>query len=174
MVKYLNAWHTIDMNVENIKEEILNTFEFIAKPKQGAFVAHRDNCSECQYLREAMDSYNEMELPPQALRYLHTELSCLSAVGFQWVFPSYLRYCVSDVAILYREDHLETEFLIYHLSPELKFQSDLIRKLSILESNQINCLISFIEWCQGCEWWAEYCPDNLSKAHDFLMTMRKP
>ena len=161
------------MNIENIREEIGNAFNFVAKPAHGAFLVRRDNRYDCQHVKEALDSYNEMELPPQALRHLHSDLSCLSPKGFRWALPSYLRYCVSDPALLYRDELVETEFLIYHLSHELEYQAEVTQQLSVLNSQQIDCLISFVDWCKEGDW-GEYYSDHLTKAHDFLVTLRKP
>lgn len=161
------------MKIENLREEIENAFNFVAKPAHGVFLVRRDNRYDCQYVTDALDAYNEMELPPQALRYLHSDLFCLSPIGFRWVLPSYLRYCVSDTAILYRDELLETEFLIYHLSHDSQYQAEVMQQLAIMNSQQIDCLISFVGWCKEGDW-GEYYSDHLAKAHAFLITLRKP
>jgi hypothetical protein len=111
-----------------------------------------------------MEKYGK-EIPKEGLRWLHNELSCLSSKGMQWVLPSLLRYCV-QVNDTY--DGLETEFLIYHFSPELKYQKDAIRQLSELTKNQISCLADFIEWCKCHEHWSSYCDEELQRAAVFL------
>jgi len=160
------------MKIESLRDEIENAFNFVAKPEHGAFLVRPDNRYECQHVTEALDSYNEMELPPQALRHLHSDLSCLSPIGFRWALPSYLRCCVSDVALRYRDEFVETEFLIYHFSHGSEYQAEVIKQLAILNSQQIECLISFIGWCKEGEWGDCY-SDHLTKAHDFLVTMKK-
>lgn len=63
---------------------------------------------------------------------------------------------------------LETEFLIYHLSPDLKYQKDIIRQLSAFNKAQIGCLLNFIAWCKHHEHWSNYCGEELERAAEFL------
>ncbi len=79
--------------------------------------------------------------------------------------PFYLRFCLTPEA---EYNHMETEFLIYNLNPDLKFQRDTLQRLSLFTEVQVRCLIHFLEWCLTKQYWKEYCPDNINRAIEFL------
>ena len=156
------------MDSENLIKEIELVFPFVERPKGIQVSFHKVDCYQCLYLRQEMERYPGTELPKEALRYLHNELSCLSAKGWAWVLPSYLRYCVTADETY---DGMETEFLIYNLSPDLKFQKETMQRLSLLNREQITCLIHFIEWCEEHEHWSNYCPKEIIRAKHFLLSI---
>jgi hypothetical protein len=92
----------------------------------------------------------------------------LSAKGWRWILPSYLRHCL-NVDSTY--DDMETEFLIYNLRPDLKYQKDTMSRLSLLNRRQIECLILFLEWCSSHSHWSTYCPDDITQAIAFMRTI---
>jgi hypothetical protein len=115
------------MDTEALLKEIDNVFPGIAKPKGLDLTFHKVGCMQCQDLREDFFQYTDANLPPEAIRYLHQELSCLSAKGMLWVLPSYLKYCLSDAG---RYSGMETEFLIYNFHTDLKYQKDTLKRFS--------------------------------------------
>jgi len=157
------------MNFESLIKEIETVFPFVEKPAGINISFHKIDCYQCLYLRQEMEKYPVSELPKAALRYIHDELSCLSAKGWAWVLPSYLRYCVKSNSTY---DGVETEFLIYNLSPELKYQKETLNRLSALNKKQILCLFHFIEWCEKHEHWSSYCPEEILRAKQFLLSVK--
>lgn len=157
------------MNSQELKTEIEKVFPFINKPKGITISFHKDSCCQCRYLREDLEKFNGRELSPEAIRQIHQEMSCLSAAGWRWVLPSYLRYSITEAA---EYSKIETEFLIYNLSPELKYQPETIQRLSALSKDQILCLLHFLEWCKQHKYWGEYCQEEICSGINFLMTLR--
>jgi len=155
------------MNSEVLIQEIEKAFPYIKKPQGLELSFHKDECPHCYYLRKEMEQYDEA-IPKEGLRWLHNELSCLSAKGMQWVLPSLLKYCVSTNGV---SDGSETEFLIYHLSPKLEYQKDTIQQLSKLSKIQLDCLESFIKWCKNDEHWSRYCGNEIEHASNFLASV---
>ena len=153
------------MNKEQLSKEIETCFSFVEKPKGLELSFHKEECAHCHYLREDLKHFCDSEIPPEAIRWIHQEMSCLSADGWRWVLPSYLRYCLTDVAQYNRD---ETEFLIYNLSPDKEYEADTLERLSKLDQNQISCLIDFLKWCQSQEFWAEYYLDEIKRGIEFL------
>ena len=150
-------------------KEIEKTFPFVDKPNGLALLHHKVGCFNCEMVRRDLETYSKPELPKEALRYLHNEMGCLSAKGWRWVLPSYLRYCVG-VNDTY--DGLETEYLIYTLGPDLKYQKETFEHLSELTGPQIDCLIHFLGWCSAHPHWSDYCPKDIQRAIAFMQTYR--
>ncbi|WP_097459230.1 DUF6714 family protein [Mangrovitalea sediminis] len=157
------------MNTEDLRKEIEATFPFVEKPQGLALSFHKDACFQCEYLRKDLQSFKGKELPPEGIREIHQEMSCLSAKGWRWVLPSYLRYSLAEDASY---DKTETEFLIYNLSPGLKYQLETKQRLAALNEEQLLCLIHFLEWCQEHEHWGQYCAEEISAGIAFLSTLR--
>lgn len=86
------------MNTEQLKTEIEAVFSFVEKPKDEALSFHKDGCFQCEYLRKDLAPYQGQALPSEAIREIHQDMSCLSAQGWRWVLPSYLRFCFSEEA----------------------------------------------------------------------------
>ena len=155
------------MNTEALLIEVERVFPHVEKPKGLALSFHKDECAQCQYLRQDLEPYGEPELPPQALRAIYNEMSSLSAEGWRWALPSYLKHCL---AVTNTYDDSETEFLIYNLGPALQFQAETLQRLAALNRKQIDCLIHFLEWCSEHEHWGEYCSGNIEQALSFMRT----
>ncbi|MDX5373726.1 MAG: hypothetical protein LPK18_14990 [Pseudomonadaceae bacterium] len=157
------------MKTETILNEVERAFGFVAKPKGASISFHKDGCFQCDFLRKDLLAYKGRELPYEAIRCINQEMSCLSASGWRWALPSYLRYCLTtktDAA------DMETEFLIYNLGPAPKYQAEAIMRFSALNQEQINCLHSFLLWCQEHERWSKYCPEHIERAINFILTLR--
>lgn len=74
------------------------------------------------------------------IRYMHQEMSCLSAKGWAWALPHYLPYCLTPEA---EYNEMETEFLIYNFGCSDKYKDNMRTQLSCLTMRQLQCLILF-------------------------------
>ena len=157
------------MNTENILNEVERTFTFVAKPKGALVSFHQDDCFQCKFLRKDLLAYKGRELPHEAIRCMHQDMSCLSASGWSWALPSYLRYCLTKEPC---SANMETEFLIYNLGPTPEHQAEARNRLSALNQEQINCLLNFLHWCEKHEYWSTYCPEEIQEAIEFILTLR--
>ena len=157
------------MGAKELLEEVQRVFPPVEKPGGLELSFHKVGCGDCAYLRTELEKYTGRELPVDAIRWIATEMSCLSAKGWRWVLPSYLKWCVG-VDDTY--NGLPTEFLIYTLAPNIKRQKETRQRMSELNGEQIACLVHFIEWCASHEYWSDYCPEEISLAHDYLCSIR--
>jgi len=137
----------------------------VPKPEGRDISLHESGCWQCKYLRDDLAQYEDSELPNEAIRSLHQELSCLSARGWRWVLPSYLRRCLTQDPAY---DAVETEFLIYNLGPSPEHESETRERLSALNREQVNCLAHFLEWCRTHPHWSQYCPNDIERARRFM------
>lgn len=156
------------MNTDQLKQEIAEVFPLVDKPQGLEISFHKDDCTQCRYLRDDLAEFTGRELSPEGIRCIHHEMSCLSSAGWRWALPSYLRYSITQEAVYHQT---ETEFLIYNLRPELKYQVETLKRLSALNSMQIKCLIHFLEWCQEHEHWGNYCSEDIPPGIAFLSTI---
>jgi hypothetical protein len=152
------------MLTQALLDEISAVLPPVSKPPRDSIAFHKIGCDQCKYLRDDLDQYQGATLPDDAIRYLHNEWSCLSAAATRWVLPSYLARCVTQD--LY--DPLETEFLIYTLAPEPKYELETTQRLSKLSHEQIGCLRNFLAWCSSHPHWPTYCPNELTRAVNFI------
>ena len=91
---------------------------------------------------------------------VHQELYHLSPVGWTWILPHYLRYCLTPEAIYNR---FETEFLIYNFAPSPEFEKDAVARLSGLSPAQVRCLYSFFSWLlSDTDWQCSYAQELVS------------
>ncbi len=157
------------MKTETIQSDVERLFTFVAKPKGTEISFHKDDCFKCKYLRKDLLPYKDQELPIEAIRCLHQEMSCLSASGWRWALPSYLGYCLTKEA---EASGMETEFLIYNLGPAPEYQAEARDRLSALNQDQINCLLNFLFWCKEHEHWSTYCPEEIQRAIEFILTLK--
>jgi len=161
------------MNADSLLIEVENTFPPIDKPKGLDLSFHKDDCPHCEYLRQDLEVFEGRELPPQALREIYSEMSCLSAAGWRWALPSYLKHCLKvPLAVALHYNDGETEFLIYNLGPKEEHQAETIERLSLLNQSQIDCLIHFLEWCSVHEHWSNYCAEDIQRALAFMHTVQ--
>jgi hypothetical protein len=149
----------------SLLKEIAEVFPQVEKPKSGEITLHGEECVDCTCLRKDMDDLRDVPINVNFIRLIHQGLSCLSPKAWQWVLPYYLRYCLSDEG---QYSHMETEFLVYHLSPSEEFEKDSIARLGFLRIEQIACLRHFVVWCSAHPHWKEYFPENLESAKRFL------
>ena len=155
------------METQTLLQEIDALLPPVPKPVGTAISFHESECAHCEYLRNYLAQYTAPELPDEAIRYLHQEMSCLSARGWRWVLPSYLRRCLTQD--LY--DPVETEFLIYRLGPSAEHENEMRERLSALSQQQVGCLAHFLEWCRAHPHWSEYCGDDIERARAFIRSV---
>lgn len=153
------------MQTRQLLQAVENAFPFVPKPAGNELSFHQDDCLQCEFLRNDLVKYEQAELPAEAIRDVHMDMSCLSAAGWRWVLPSYLRQSLTTPGDIFDS---ETEFLIYNLAPEPRFQTETLERLSALNPQQIACLIIFLEWCADHEHWSDYCPEEIHRGLEFL------
>jgi hypothetical protein len=117
-------------------------------------------------VRRDLEKYRDPELPGEAIRVIYQEMTSLSALGWRWVLPSYLKHCLTAGEKPPRGDL--TEFLIYNLGPEPKFQGEARERLSLLNQQQISCLVRFLEYLASDPEWSGYCQMNIDRALQFI------
>lgn len=158
------------MDTETLLLEVEKVFIPVNKPTGFALSFHKVGCASCEYLRKGLEIYTDRFLSPEAIRYMHGEMSCLSAKGWRWVLPSYLHHCLTADSTT--DGDQTTEFLIYNLGPALKYQKETMQRLSLLNREHIDCLIHFLEWCAQHAYWSTYCPEDINKGLAFMRTLR--
>lgn len=156
------------MGSNTLFNEIGSAFPAIQMPTNAELSFHKGACPQCEYLRNDLEEYRGKEITGDLIRYLHGELSCLSTAGMKWILPHYLKFCLTPEA---EYNQMETEFMIYHLGPALKFQEETMQQLSGLKQTQIDCIIHFLEWCAIHPRWSEYCGDDINRALNFVRTI---
>jgi hypothetical protein len=158
------------MDTETLRTEVKRVFIPIKKPSGFAISFHKVGCAQCEYLRKDLEVYRDRLLPSEAIQYMHGEMSCLSAKGRRWVLPSYLDHCLTADSTT---DHDQaTKFLIYNLGPDLKYQKETMQRLSLLNLEQVTCLIHFLEWCAQHAFWSTYCLEDINKGLAFMRALR--
>lgn len=75
-------------------EWVCSVFPFQPKPQGFLLTNLGPEDSICQYIVEYMDQYSGAKIPPDGIRYLHSELSNLSVQGVMWLLPNLLRKAV--------------------------------------------------------------------------------
>jgi hypothetical protein len=155
----------MNINANDLIHEIDTCFPLKEMPATADLSFHQDNCSECDELREDLETYRGKDISGDVIRLIHQQLYSLSADATLWILPYYLKYCLTPEAIY---SSMETEYLIYSLRPSPEFKHDTLQRLSSLNGAQIRCLIHFLEWCASHEYWREYCPEDIGEAILFL------
>jgi hypothetical protein len=156
------------LDVNQLRKEIESTFPFAEMPPQSQILAHGSECNECSHLLDDVADLRGTAIDGNAIRLLHQEMSHISAAGWRWILPHYLRYCLTPEAWYNR---FETEFLIYNLGPDLKFQLDTEKRLSLLSSSQLVCLEHFLEWCLEDDYWKVTYTNHVNRAISFLRVL---
>lgn len=157
------------MDTADVLAEVNRVFPYVEKQTGIDISFHKFDCGHCQYLREDLEEFVGIKLPSKALRTVYGEMSSLSADGWNWILPSYLRHCLS---VENNYDDLETEFLIYNLGPDEKYIEETLLRLAVFNIEQVDCIVHFLEWCGCHKHWSEYCPENIEKALAFMRTVR--
>lgn len=145
--------------------EIETAFSVEEMPRTEELTIHPEGCGECKDLREDLEAARGEANTDAVIRLIHQDLQCLSDKALRWILPHYLRYCLSDKG---QKSRMETEFLVYHLSPAGEFREEALKRLAFLREEQIECLLHFLDWCSAHPHWGEYFPEDLEKAKEFL------
>jgi hypothetical protein len=145
--------------------EIESILPPVSKPSGSNLSFHPTECMQCEFLRNDLKEYDGQVLPERAIRWLRGELTLLSAQGWRWVMPSYLKHCVTQDP---NYDPMETEFLIYSLGPDQEHEEDAVKRLADFTQAQLQLLSHFLEWCAEHPHWSVYCPDDVAKAQSFM------
>jgi hypothetical protein len=148
-------------------DEIAAVLPPVPRPRGEHITFHPVGCGQCDLLRVDLEKYTEPTLPDEAIRYLHDELSLLSAQATRWVLPSYLRRCITMDSY----DALETEFLIYNLGPKAEYHADARERLKELSAPQLMVLLHFLEWCAAHPEWSSYCGEDIANAQVFVRSL---
>jgi len=157
------------MNTEELLCEINSAFPLIAMPDKFALGFHPKDCHQCAFLAEDLEEYRGKAIDDAAIRQIHQQLTCLSAQAWLWILPHYLRFCLTQPD---GYNHAEIEYLLYGLGPDVYFAADTRRRLSLLNSQQVDCLIRFVARLQVDDFWSDYCPAEIARALGFLRTLR--
>jgi hypothetical protein len=131
---------------------------------------HKEGCHQCDDLREDVEFYRGKSIGGETIRLVHQEMSQLSAKAWQWILPFYIKYCLTDKGEYSR---METEFLIYSLSPAQKFELETSERLSLLTFDQINVVICFFELCLKQDHWRDLFSDDIDQAINYLKKIQK-
>lgn len=132
------------VKTDQLLKEINAVFPTIPMPSPAESTIHQDNCEPCGDVRRYFEIYRNLEIDAVFIRYMHQNLHQLSSIGFLWLLPHYLKYCLSN------EWHYAEElvyFMIYSLDQNPPFEHDAYIRLSALNTAQIRYLISFLYWC---------------------------
>lgn len=156
------------MDKTNLQREIDAAFPILDMPSRADIVFHGEECPHCHYLAMDMEDYRNKPVDGKLIRHLHQELSCLSAKGLCWILPHYLSFCLTPEA---EYNTMETEFLIYYLSPSPQYQQERLQQLRLLTKKQLRCLTLFLQWCASHPYWRDYCPNNIQTAQQFLQKL---
>jgi hypothetical protein len=102
------------------------------------------------------------------VRSLFDEMSTLSAKATRWVLPSYLRIAVASSS----PGDPFVEFLVYNLGPRTEDRADTMNRLSLLNQDQITCLVTVLQhWNEDPRW--AYHTSDIDRAIAFLMELRR-
>jgi hypothetical protein len=153
------------METNELLAEIRRAYPVVEMPKKRGLRFHAEGCVQCQYLSDYLDEHRGQPIDGEIIRYMHQEMSCLSAAGWAWALPHYLPFCLTPEA---EYNQMETEFLIYGLGPRDEHKTEAKERLSALSDPQIDCLKSFLGWLSVHPKWSEYCPEDISRAERFL------
>lgn len=160
----------LKMSVDSLSREIDEVFTPLDMPPKTDMLFRQNNDGYYDSLIREIERFRGKDITVELIRILHQEMSNLSAKMWLWILPSYLKYCLTPEA---EYSQMETEFLIYALSPSPEFEKDTKSRLSLLNRRQLDCLLCFIEWCGKHSFWSGYCPKEISRAKFFLETLDK-
>ncbi len=141
-------------------------FPFVEMPPSWSLISNlaTQRAGGAELLHE-LEEYRGRPIDSELLRSIHQDLHSLSAEGWSWILPHYLRFCMSEAGL---DSRAELEFLIYKLDPQPDFHQETVTNLRLLTKRQIKCLIDIVRWCMRDEWFSEYFPEDLQGAMRFL------
>jgi hypothetical protein len=153
---------------KSLLAEIEAAFPFEEMPSAKDLITHKDGWAQCNDLLADYEEIRKNPITGNTIRYFHQELRCLSEKGLKWIFPYYLRYCISSEG---QYSRMETEFLVYNFSPSANYKEETLRRFAFLGKDKIECIRHFIDWCSTHPHWMEYFPEHLQMASEFLQIL---
>ena len=129
-------------NREEIFALVEDVFPYLTQRPANVLKEFTNDDLVMRFLSEGLQSYMNAKMPMDGVRYIHTELSNLSASGIAWVLPSLLRQAILSEQ---RFDGLH-EFLIYDLEFDENRIDDVKYRYSQLSIEQIKCLACVLEY----------------------------
>jgi len=153
------------MKKKILLDEIDTVFPFVEMPSHDELSFHKDGCSQCDDFLSDLELYRGKEISGEVIRLVHQEMAQLSAKAWAWILPHYLRYCLTSEG---EYNRMETEFLIYNLSPSDKFKLDSAMRLSMLNPEQVSYLIKFCDWLLQKPEWKDIYEEDINRAIVFL------
>ncbi|WAF87349.1 hypothetical protein NRL37_07785 [Metapseudomonas otitidis] len=141
----------------------------VDKPEGPDLSFHPSGCDACDMLRTELAIWPGRKLPMEALFWLHDDMSSLSAAGWRWALPSYLRLVLESPP---DEINLLLGFLILNLNPSPAYREDTRTRLGALDAQQLGLLLRFMQWCGEQPWllaWGE----DIDQACSFLDDLRR-
>jgi hypothetical protein len=159
-----------EYSVQDLLAEIDLVFPSVEKPEDNQLVVNCSDCVQCAWVVSHLRKFVGYELPREALRGLHSEMSCLTPVGWRWAIPSFLRYCLISAGL--DNDDIQTEYMIYFLGGVASSQPAAAIGVATFDDTQIACLIRVLEWCLMQSFWSEDWGSDIAGAVHFLRRLR--
>jgi hypothetical protein len=153
------------MNTDELQAEIRLAFPLVEMPSKRDLRFHSDGCLQCDFISQYLDEHRNGTIDGAVIRYMHIEMTCLSARGWSWALPHYLPYCLTPEA---EYNQSETEYLIYNLGASDEYKNDAKERLSGLSKRQIICLKHFLGWLSRHSKWSDYFPEDIARAMQLL------
>ncbi len=158
----------MDPQAAELVEKINRVFPPTSKPADTDLIQHDTACVQCAWTGTHLEPFEGPILPFKALRGLHMEMSCLSAAGWRWALPSFLRYSLAGP----HHDDLETESMIYFLGGVETSQPEARAGLALFDRSQLDCVLRVLEWCSTNPHWSNYCGSEAKRAVAFMKSLR--
>lgn len=149
------------MDTQELLTEIQLAFPVVEMPSKRDLRFHPDGCLQCDFISEYLDEHRSGIIDGAVIRYMCIEMTCLSAMGWDWVLPHYLPYCLTPEA---EYNQSEIEYLVYNLGTSDEYKSETKVRLSGLSKQQVLCLKHFLSWLNRHPKWRDYFPEDIARA----------
>lgn len=149
-------------------DRIDQAFKAANFPRKGDLVDGSLSQQDCGFEVAAdLELWREKNPDESLLREMHQELRKLSPDATRWIVPHYLKYSITEKA---KYTRMETSFfalsLVSHSDEE---RQKIVKRLSSMSGEQIECLTDVLEYLSVESDWAEYMGDDIAAA---LATLR--
>lgn len=129
-------------STENLRQVIEEAFPKTAMPEPSSIF---DDCHPEHASLTADMTEIKGEFDSTIARIIHQELRWLNPIGFVWVMPYYLDFCLSEDG---QYSTAETQFLIFLFSPESKHREKELARYDFLSADQLHAISLFFVWCK--------------------------
>ncbi len=160
------------MNTDDLLKEIDSVFPSFDMPSHSELALVSPRYIEADEICNSMEEFRGKSIETEAIRTIHSYLPILSSKGMRWILPWYLRFCLTDEGQKYSRK--ETWSLIDTLHPDERFLKYRLGQLSLLNRDQLLCLIHFLEWCLLDEFWFDSEPEHIQAGIEFLKLAMAP